>query len=186
MKRIIKLTESDLTRIVKRVINESKKGHLTEQEVKDLCLDLVTKITNSLNTKINEYKVKNPNVKISTFSVKTIGSAEGVTPRYGIFYGGSYDLFNQQGVSDGDLEDKSGNVVTGNVEQTLKRYRNMINNAFSSTNTDVAAGKLSTPGLKTINQSNELLTITLKIFDTWAIQLKPTKPVVPQKPGAKQ
>jgi hypothetical protein len=178
MKKVIRLTESDLARIVKRVIKESNRGYLMEEVAKDLCLTLVTRIVDALNTKINEFKTKNPNTPTSTFTVKNAGrwsTKEGETPKYGIFYAGK-DLFNEQGFTDSDLTDKSMVIDQNKKDQTIIIYRNMISKTFSADNLNPIFAKAGTKNLDKINSMNELKDLVLKIFNNWVLEITPKVP----------
>jgi len=178
MKKVIRLTESDLARIVKRVIKESNRGYLMEEVAKDLCLTLATRIVDALNTKINEFKTKNPNTPTSTFTVKNAGrwsTKEGETPKYGIFYAGK-DLFNEQGFTDSDLTDKSMVIDQNKKDQTIIIYRNMISKTFSADNLNPIFAKAGTKNLDKINSMNELKDLVLKIFNNWVLEITPKVP----------
>ncbi len=176
MKLII--TEEERSRILGMHQNATTRQYLKEDPEKDLCLTLATNIVNALNAKINDFKTKNPNSPTSTFTVKKAGdfpTKEGEIPRYGIFYAGK-DLFNQQGFSDGDLVDSSMMVDQNRKDQSIIRYRNMINSTFNATNLDTIFAKAGTKNLGKINQMGELNELALKILNDWAIEIQPKLP----------
>ena len=184
MKKIIRLTESDLTRIVRRVIKEqgvrTSRQYLKEQVIKGVALDLVNKITNGLNQQIANYKTKNPNVTMDNFRVEKKGltkTKEGEFEKYTIYYGNQQnDVFylTSSSFTDADLQ------PTASRDTNLKIYRNDIMTAFLPTNLIKTA-----PGAnKNLNTTSGLQSFVLRIFDTWATQFKTPAPTA-KTPGVK-
>ena len=112
MKKIIKLTESDLTRIVKRVINERQ--YLNEDLSQVILLSLTL-----------QYKLESGNIK--KYSPTVLFSAD--VSSHGIKTIKQFSLFNQIDVSPSSQSLK-GNIINGTLslsDDQIKVLRPMIN-----------------------------------------------------------
>lgn len=69
MKKVIRLTESDLVRIVKRVINEQTNVDPNKDKYLQ---DTIFNIVNYANSIVNSLNQKYPNAKIDTFQTKRV------------------------------------------------------------------------------------------------------------------
>jgi len=169
MKKIIRLTESDLTRIVRRVIKEQQSGisrqYLKEDDFRGgVTLALMNQLTNYLNGMIPKAKAKNITMN-SVFSVTKTGTATdklgNPIPKYTINYG-SKDLFQGEVFSDADIQSMRSDSLN-------KIYPTRINT------------KLSGNGISTL-KSNELSKLWMnfdilgdltRVYKSWVASIEP-------------
>jgi hypothetical protein len=112
MKKIIRLTESDLTRIVRRVINERQ--YLNEDLSQVILLSLTL-----------QYKLEAGNIK--KYSPAVLFSAD--VSSHGIKTIKKFSLFNQVDVSPSS-QSLNGNIINGTLSlspEQIKTLRPMIN-----------------------------------------------------------
>ena len=82
MKRIIRLTESELINVVKRVIRESKRGYLMEQvdpKLEGALKGLYEEVKNTINTDIDSKIKSNPKFPKDKISVRLYTTKDGRT-----------------------------------------------------------------------------------------------------------
>ena len=170
MKRIIRLTESDLTRIVRRVINESSRQYLMEANEYDGAVqNLLTQIANVMNKYITSAKSRGVKVS-STVSVVQEGEYN-KHDAYVLKYG-DYPFFTK-----GKSYPLSDGVLVEWERDTTGKYARALDDIKQGI-TDVFPKKLP----KELQQLPDFSENILKIFNTWVAKFKPQ---TPQKPGVK-
>ncbi len=169
MKKIIRLTESDLTRIVRRVIKEQQTGtsrqYLKENVNPGVTKVLLTQIANRINANIERAKTKGKQIS-NVVSVVQEGNYNGVSA-YVLKYGKTTFLSGYDGFifSDGVLDAHINTRPP--YERPLQVWRQGI--------ASVVNNNAGMP--KELQQLADDSGNILKIYDTWATQFKtPTKP----------
>ena len=161
MKRIIKLTERDLTRIVRRVINERQ--YLME-DADSRITTLFNNIVTQVNSKIAEIN-KSKGSKIPNVSFKEVAADDPNLVNYN-FYMGQSDL--------GQVPQK---YLVINAGQNWSAFENKIYNLFKySTNTSLSnVLKANGLGNNMSEFSNAATGVVSKILQGFQWEGKPTQ-----------
>jgi hypothetical protein len=115
MKKIVKLTESDLSRIVKRVINEEPIDDYTSQSIH-------SKLVHYGDTMDQEYK-----------RIKNIREELDNSIRMHLRRGSISDIFDQGKRTPSDISDLVRQLTSkmGQLEGTVSQYKRMVRNAIT-------------------------------------------------------
>lgn len=133
MKQSIRLTESELINVIKRIIKESNGKNLMEQvdpnkQKDDYIQKIITDIVNYANTVINDVKSKFPKITISPITIERIPKPDVNTVIYKIKWGVDYLSWN-------------GDDLALNIMAEPKTLINAISAYFDGTNTTQGYGK---------------------------------------------
>ena len=170
MKRIIRLTESDLTRIVRRVINERQ--YLMEDTSKDdASLNYICNaITNYVNQEIAKKRTTDttfPDAKVEVVRTPTKSQGEDDITYSFKFNGVTIPIYNNTILS---VRRMSTDTPT-----TIKEYSNALKYSFDNT-----PGSKYTPNLsKNLKKLPNLFGGVSKLVDTWAAQFQSKQPTQP-------
>jgi hypothetical protein len=161
MKRIIKLTERDLTRIVKRVINERQ--YLMEgadPRITTLFNNIVTQV----NSKIAEIN-KSKGSKIPNVSFKEVAADDPTLVNYNVYMGQS------------DLGQVPQKYLVTNAGQNWSAFENKIYNLFKYSTNPVLSNVLKANGLgnNMSEFSNAATLVVSKILQGFQWEGKPTQ-----------
>jgi hypothetical protein len=163
------LNESDIRRIVRRVIKESNRGYLVEDDFKGgLTLALMNQLNSYLNSLIPKAKAMNVAMN-SVFSVVQSGTSPDVNgnpvPKYTINYG-SKDIFQGEGFSDVDLQGAMKSDYLNKI------YPTRINTKLNANNITAVKSK----ELSNLAMRFDLANGASNTYKAWVASIGPQQP----------